>query len=215
MTAAGDAFTLFVESVRDYTIFMLDPQGHIVSWNAGAQRIKGYAPDEIIGSHFSRFYSQDDIAAGKPQRELEQAAVEGRIEDEGWRLRKDGSRFWANVVRVLGHRETLASVAQYLVSNAIKFVAAGTTPHVRVWTARSGGRTRFNVRDNGIGVPPADQARIFSPFERLHGHSVYAGTGLGLAIVAEAIRRLGGDVRRRVRRAQRQLFLGGAGERAR
>ena len=117
---------------------------------------------------------------------------EGRIEDEGWRLRKDGSRFWANVVRVLGHRETLASVAQYLVSNAIKFVAAGTTPHVRVWTARSGGRTRFNVRDNGIGVPPADQARIFSPFERLHGHSVYAGTGLGLAIVAEAIRRLGG-----------------------
>ena len=98
MSVGGDAFTLFVESVRDYAIFMLDPAGHIVSWNAGARRIEGYAPDEIVGSHFSRFYSQDDITAGKPQRELEQAAVEGRIEDEGWRLRKDGSRFWANVI---------------------------------------------------------------------------------------------------------------------
>jgi PAS domain S-box-containing protein len=89
---------LLVESVKDYALIMLDPDGIIVSWNAGAQRIKGYTPEEIIGSHFSRFYPPEDIAAQKPQWELAQALAEGRVEDEDWRLRKDGSRFWANVV---------------------------------------------------------------------------------------------------------------------
>jgi PAS domain S-box-containing protein len=91
-------FQLLVESVQDYAIFMLDPAGRVSTWNVGAQRIKGYAASEIIGKHFSCFYSQDDIDAGKPKRELEVAAAEGRFEDEGWRLRKDGSRFWANVI---------------------------------------------------------------------------------------------------------------------
>ena len=77
---------------------MLDPTGRIASWNAGAERIKGYRADEIIGQHFSRFYSADDVQAGKPDQELRVAAAEGRCEDEGWRVRKDGSRFWANVV---------------------------------------------------------------------------------------------------------------------
>ncbi|MFE3451219.1 PAS domain S-box protein [Nonomuraea sp. NPDC059194] len=93
-----ELFRLLVQSVVDYAIFMLDPTGRIASWNAGAQRIKGYAAEEIIGSHFSIFYPPEDVAAGKPQRELETAIVDGRLEDEGWRVRKDGTRFWANVV---------------------------------------------------------------------------------------------------------------------
>ena len=91
-------FQLLVESVRDYAIFMLDPDGRIASWNAAAERIKGYSAQEIIGEHFSIFYPPEDVAQGKPRWELESAQNEGRHEDEGWRLRKDGTRFWANVV---------------------------------------------------------------------------------------------------------------------
>jgi PAS domain S-box-containing protein len=91
-------FRLLVEAVRDYAIFMLDPEGNVSSWNLGAERIKGYKSAEIIGRHFSHFYGEEDVRSGKPQMELVTAAKEGRFEDEGWRLRKDGSRFWANVV---------------------------------------------------------------------------------------------------------------------
>jgi PAS domain S-box-containing protein len=91
-------FRLLVETVRDYAIFMLDPTGHVATWNAGAERIKGYRADEIIGRHFSVFYPEERVAEGFPTYELEVAAREGRFEDEGWRIRKDGSRFWANVV---------------------------------------------------------------------------------------------------------------------
>ena len=89
---------LLIESVREYAIFVLDPTGHVATWNPGAQRLKGYRANEIIGQHFSRFYPEEDIRAGKCERELEEAARIGSFEDEGWRLRKDGSRFWANVV---------------------------------------------------------------------------------------------------------------------
>jgi PAS domain S-box-containing protein len=99
-------FQLFVEAVRDYAIFMLDPEGHVATWNRGAERIKGYKASEIIGSHFSRFYPEQDLQAGKPQWELKVAAKEGRFEDEGWRIRKDGSRFWANVIITAVHDET-------------------------------------------------------------------------------------------------------------
>jgi PAS domain S-box-containing protein len=93
-----ERFRLLVESVRDYAIFMLDPGGHVVSWNAGAERIKGYAAAEIIGRHFSVFYPPEAVAADRPQRSLAAARQNGHAEDEGWRLRRDGSRFWANVV---------------------------------------------------------------------------------------------------------------------
>ncbi|HYC47987.1 MAG TPA: PAS domain S-box protein [Burkholderiales bacterium] len=93
-----EPFRLLVESVKDYAIFMLDPQGYVRTWNAGAERIKGYAPDEIIGQHFSKFYPAAAVHVGHPQHELEVAAREGRFEEEGWRVRKDGSLFWANVV---------------------------------------------------------------------------------------------------------------------
>jgi len=94
----GRIYQLMVESVHDYAIFMLDPAGYIASWNKGAQKIKGYTSDEIIGQHFSVFYKPEDIAIGHPQRELEIAAREGRFEEERPRLRKDGSEFWASVV---------------------------------------------------------------------------------------------------------------------
>jgi PAS domain S-box-containing protein len=93
-----DLFRLLVEGVEDYAIFALDPKGYVSTWNAGAQRIKGYAAEEIIGRHFSVFYPPPDIERGKPEHELKVAADEGRWEEEGWRIRKDGSRFRANVV---------------------------------------------------------------------------------------------------------------------
>src|SRR6266568_320753 len=93
-----ERFRLFVESVRDYAIFMLDPEGRVSTWNNGAERIKGYKAWEIVGKHLSVFYPEEDLQTRKPWRELEVAAQEGRFEDEGWRLRKDGSRFWANVI---------------------------------------------------------------------------------------------------------------------
>jgi PAS domain S-box-containing protein len=91
-------FRLMVDSVKDYAIYMLDPLGNVSSWNSGAERMKGYRPDEIIGAHFSRFFLPEDVQAGKPERELKAAIQDGRFEIEDWRLRKDGSRFWANVV---------------------------------------------------------------------------------------------------------------------
>jgi PAS domain S-box-containing protein len=91
-------YRLLVQGVVDYAIFMLDPNGHVVSWNAGAERISGYRPEEIIGKHFSVFYPPEDNETGRPRNELETAVECDRLEDEGWRLRKDGTRYWANVV---------------------------------------------------------------------------------------------------------------------
>ena len=93
-----ERFRLLVDGVKDYAMFMLDPEGRVTSWNPAAQRIKGYTAEEILGRHFSQFYTREDIEHGKPEHALETAAAQGRFEDEGWRLRKDGSRFWANVI---------------------------------------------------------------------------------------------------------------------
>ena len=89
---------LLVDTVKDYAIIMLDTEGRVVSWNSGAERLKGWKPHEIIGQHFSRFYPAEDIEKGKTEMELRVAEREGRFEDEGWRVRKDGTRFWANVI---------------------------------------------------------------------------------------------------------------------
>src|SRR4051794_17742223 len=93
-----DYWQLLVASIEDYAIFMLDPNGIIKTRNRGAEKNKGYTAQEIIGKHFSTFYTEPDLTAGKPAQELRTAEAEGRVEDEGWRVRKDGSRFWANVV---------------------------------------------------------------------------------------------------------------------
>ncbi|MDP9190182.1 MAG: PAS domain S-box protein [Acidobacteriota bacterium] len=111
---SNEIFQLLVSSVRDYAIFMLDPDGNVASWNSGAQKIKGYEPEEIIGRHFSTFYPEEDVKAGKPERELEVARAQGSVEDEGWRVRKDGTRFWAMVVITAVHdsRGTLRGFAK-------------------------------------------------------------------------------------------------------
>ncbi|KAL5592496.1 hypothetical protein FOBRF1_013522 [Fusarium oxysporum] len=93
-----DAFRILVQAVKDYAIFLLDTRGNVMTWNTGAELNKGYKKEEIIGKHFSTFYGEEDIRSRKPERELEICLREGRVEDEGWRYRKDGSRFWANVV---------------------------------------------------------------------------------------------------------------------
>jgi PAS domain S-box-containing protein len=89
---------LLIDNIRDYAIITLDPRGCVLSWNAAAERLKGWTAEEIVGQHFSRFYPPEDVQNGKTEMELKVASQEGRFEDEGWRLKKDGSRFWANVI---------------------------------------------------------------------------------------------------------------------
>ncbi|HEY9154425.1 MAG TPA: PAS domain S-box protein [Opitutaceae bacterium] len=94
----SELLRLLVSSLKDYAIIMLDPEGKVMTWSPAAERLKGYTASEIIGQSFARFYPPEDVAKGKTERELEVAAKEGRFEDEGWRVRKDGTRFWANVI---------------------------------------------------------------------------------------------------------------------
>jgi PAS domain S-box-containing protein len=114
LRAEQEQFRLLVNSVTDYAIYMLSPAGNVASWNLGAERIKGYRPDEVIGTHFSRFYTPEDRAAGEPERALATASAEGRYEKESQRLRKDGTVFWANVVidAVRGENGTLLGFAK-------------------------------------------------------------------------------------------------------
>ncbi|MEP6672277.1 MAG: CHASE3 domain-containing protein [Chthoniobacter sp.] len=98
LTTSEERFRTIVESVEDYAILMLDAEGCVASWSRGAERTEGYKAEEIVGRHFSRFYPPEDVAAGKPERELAEARKTGRVEDEGWRVRKDGTRFFANVI---------------------------------------------------------------------------------------------------------------------
>jgi PAS domain S-box-containing protein len=114
-------FRLLVDSVRDYAIFLLDPEGHVLTWNAGAQSIKGYAKEEILGKHFSVFYLAEAQKSAWPDRELALAIKEGRFQDEGWRVKKDGSTFWASVTltalrQTNGHLYGFAKVTQDLTS---------------------------------------------------------------------------------------------------
>ncbi|HXH43193.1 MAG TPA: PAS domain S-box protein [Bradyrhizobium sp.] len=103
-----------IEAVIDYAIFQLDPEGNVATWNPGAERIKGYAPEDIIGQHFSRFYTPEDVASGVPKRALAEAREHGRFEAEGWRMRKDGTRFWASVIidRILGEAGEIIGFAK-------------------------------------------------------------------------------------------------------
>jgi len=94
----SELIQLLIDNVRDYAIVLLDPQGNVLTWSSAAERLKGWTEAEIIGQHFSRFYPPEDVERGKTRMELEVAAREGKFEDEGWRVRKDGTRFWANVV---------------------------------------------------------------------------------------------------------------------
>src|SRR4029077_14290372 len=95
-----------IENVKGYAIFRLDPQGAVATWNAGAERLKGYQSQEILGQHFSRFYPAEEVEQGKPDIALQTAATEGRYEDEGWRVRKDGTLIWSNVVITALHNQS-------------------------------------------------------------------------------------------------------------
>ena len=95
---ASERLRLLIDAVEEYAIFLVDPSGRIATWNPGARRIKGYDADEVIGEHFSIFYTQEDVDGGKPDRLLAEATERGQARDEGWRVRKDGQQFWANAV---------------------------------------------------------------------------------------------------------------------
>ena len=135
-------FRLLIESVRDYAIFLLDREGHVRSWNPGAERIKGYRADEIIGQHFGVFYPPDERNDGRPQRELERALAEGRAEHHGWRVRKDGTQFWANVVMTPlfdgSEHIGFAKITRDLTDNVYKTFVEAT--NAIVWSADALGR---------------------------------------------------------------------------
>ena len=109
----GERLRYLVERVREYAIFQLDPLGHVISWNAGAERMKGYRENEVLGKHFSLFYDRKDIESGRPARNLNEAAQYGESRDEGWRIRKDGSKFWASVV-ITGLRDARGNVLGFI-----------------------------------------------------------------------------------------------------
>ena len=124
LPSADERYQLLIDAISDYAIYMLDPDGIVTSWNSGARRVKGYAAPEIVGSHFSKFYTEDDRRAGLPARALKTAEAEGKFESEGWRVRNDGSRFWAHVVidpirspdgRLIGFAETTDAVTPDLI----------------------------------------------------------------------------------------------------
>ncbi len=144
---AEESFQLMVESVTDCAIIMLDQAGRVKSWNTGAQRIQGYDAKEIIGQHNSRFFSNEDIAINKPERALQEAAAAGRSEDNGWRVRKDGSAFWANVV-MTAIRDS---------SGVLRGYATLERGHVRAPAGRGGiepGQGDRGSREPGeVGVP--------------------------------------------------------------
>jgi PAS domain S-box-containing protein len=173
LRASEEQLRLLIDGTRDYALFLLDPAGRVASWNAGAERLKQYRAEEIIGQHFSRFYPAEDLQAGKPARELRAAAAEGRYEDEGWRLRQDGSRFWANVVITALHgpggelrgfskitrdgteRKRAEEDARRLLEEAAKRRAAEEHA-AAIWEERE--RLRVTLRSIGDGVIATDAA---------------------------------------------------------
>lgn len=145
---SADLLRLLVENVSDYAIVFLDSEGKVLSWNPAAQRLKGWTAGEIIGQPFTRFYSAEDVEQGKPDRELEIASRDGRFEDEGWRVRKDGSRFWANVVitalrdpdgTLLGYGKLTRDLSERkqaedrIKRQAQEILEMATVPIVQVW----------------------------------------------------------------------------------
>ena len=127
-----ELFRLFIESLRDYAIFFLDAEGRILTWTLGGEQLKGFRAGEILGKHFAVFFRREDIRQGKPQKLLEEAAAKGRVEDEGWRLRKDGSRFWAHVVIIaLRDREgRLRGFGKVVSDTTIQKQAEGTLRNI-------------------------------------------------------------------------------------
>src|SRR5437868_11979766 len=194
----GRIYQLMVDAVKDYAIFMLDPAGYIASWNQGAQRIKGYNADEIIGRHFSVFYTEDAIAIGHPQNELRIATREGRFEEEGWRVRKDGSMFWANVVITAVRDETgellgFAKVTRDLTErrNAEQRALADAR---RLAEAESANAAKAEFLT-------AMSHELRTPLNAIGGYTELLSLGLGGPISAEQV-----DYLERIRHSQQHLM---------
>jgi PAS domain S-box-containing protein len=154
-----ERFRLLVEGTRDYAIFLLDPGGNVVSWNPGAERIKGYRADEIIGRHFSCFYPPEAVAARWPEHELERAAAEGRFEDEGWRVRKDGSKFWANVV-ITALRDEAGNLQGF--SKITRDLTERQQAEARVRESETRYRRLFEASRDGILLLDPDTGQVLS-----------------------------------------------------
>jgi PAS domain S-box-containing protein len=191
------ALRLFVESLVDYAIVMLDPGGRVVSWNAGAQRLKGYRAEEIIGQHFSVFYPPEDVAAGKPDRELEVAVADGRLADEGWRIRADGTRFWANVVinAVFDEAGTLCGFGKVTRELTERRVAGQEIADRRRLLAdlveaqeRERRRIAWDVHDDTIQAMVAVGMRLQLLTKRAASEQATAGYATALGQLDEAVR---------------------------
>lgn len=194
----GRIYQLMVESVRDYAIFMLDPNGYVASWNRGAERIKGYTASEIIGQHFSVFYRPEDIARGHPQYELEVATREGRFEEERTRLRKDGTEFWASVVITAVRDETgtllgFAKVTRDLTERR----------NAELKAIEDAGRLAESVSANlaKSGFLTAMSHELRTPLNAIGGYTELLTLGLGGPVTPEQTEYL-----ERIRRSQQHLL---------
>jgi PAS domain S-box-containing protein len=203
-----EKYRILLDGVQDYAIFMLDQQGRVASWNAGAERIKGYRADEIIGQNFSRFYLQEDIDRGKPQAELQIAAASGRSEVEHWRVRKNGSRFWANVVitavrdssgSLLGFSEISRDISEQKETEAKYRGLLEAAPDAMVVVNRAGEIVLLNVRaekefgytrDELVGqkvknlIPEGFAERLISDGTRSAAEALAQQIGTGIELVA-------------------------------
>jgi len=181
----GEArFRLMVSSVKDYAILMLDPQGLVASWNEGAQRLKGYTEQEILGRHFSMFYPGDDVAAGRPDRELARAREQGRLEDEGWRLRKDGSRFWASVIitpmldesgTLTGYSKVTRDITERKRSEERFRLVVEAAPNAMIMVDADGRITLVNAQTEKLFGYPREEligqaVEMLVPMGNRHGH---------------------------------------------
>jgi PAS domain S-box-containing protein len=188
-----ERFRLLVQGVRDYAIFMLDPSGHIATWNEGAQRLKGYTEREIIGSHFSRFYPESDVKDGKPERELDFALRNGQYSEEGWRIRKDGTRFWASVVitpvrNASGHLAGYAKVTRDLTERIAAQERALTD--ARRIAAEEAARVALETRADELAALSAQLKRQAAELEtrRREAESANRAKGEFLAAMSHELR---------------------------
>ncbi len=194
----GRIYQLMVESVRDYAIFLLDPNGYIASWNRGAERIKGYTADEIVGRHFSVFYGPEDIAARKPQWELEIAARDGRFEDEGYRIRKDGTTFWANVVFTALRDEDGSLVGFAKVTRDLTERRAGEQTAIAD-ARRLASAEAANIAKSEFLTAMSHELR--TPLNAIGGYTDLLALGLGGPVTPQQV-----DYLERVRRSQQHLM---------
>ncbi len=194
-----DRFELLIEAVAEYAIFMLDPDGIVVSWNAGAERIKGYTADEIVGRHFAAFYTAEDLLARKPDHELAAAREHGNYRDEGLRVRKDGSTFWANVVITVimdggGHVQGYAKVTR---DDTERRAASELTRKLELL------RERDRI---ALGLHDSVTRKIFSASLRLQGAAAWAGDPTAIARIDDAIRDLE-DTLKEIRSVVSDLYI--------